>query len=527
MRALSARDSEASFALALLDLPSFGARKTLDGIERYGSAEAAYERATSSNAPSRISEFVKEHPLFDYEGVLSRTRELGGDFKIWTDEDYPANLSQWQGRPPVLFYKGNLSGLARRSLALVGRVDPSERGVDAANRFARLCVEHEISVVSGLAKGIDGASHRGALEDPPGNTYAVVAHGLDFAYPAENRDLYASIPEHGAVISQFATGTGPQRWTFPARNEVMCTLALGTVIVEAKEGCGSIIQADFSFKHGRPVFILSKNLKSGDTEWARKLVKRGAHVIEHFEQVLEIVERAHGELWDKPAPIQPMFEMEDMTSASAPRAAIFDLDGVVIDSRAATTRAIAAIATRHTGREIHPDTIKASQAPHKALQDAGVSNAWNVYTTEYDTAFAAEAEQVGVFDQMIAAIQQLREDGFLVAAVTSQPRRRIARMLPAEMQAHFQPLLASGEYPGKKDAGIQKVLRGLGVERENAVFVGDTASDLEAARKAGVKSVAVLWGFSTEADLDAWRPDEKAGTPRDAYNAIHRLTRVS
>lgn len=523
MSAPFARDHEAAYALALLDLPSFGARKSLDAIDRFGSAEAAYAAATGPQGLERATAYAREHPLFDYEGVIHRTRQLGGDFKLWMDEDYPANLSQWQGRPPVLFFKGDLSGLARRSLALVGRVDPSEGGVDAANRFARLCVEHEISVVSGLAKGIDGASHRGALEDPPGNTYAVVGHGLDFAYPAENRDLYSAIPEHGAVISQFPTGTGPQRWTFPARNEVMCTLALGTVIIEAKEGCGSIIQADFSFKHGRPVFILSKNLKSGDTEWAQKLVKRGAHVIEHFEQVLEIVERAHGELWDKPAPIQPMFEMDDMTSAPARRAALFDLDGVVIDSRLATTRALASIATRHTGRVVDPGSINPSQSPYKALQDAGVTNAWNVYKAEYDPAFTAEAEQVEVFEGMIAAIKQLQEDGFLVGAVTSQPRRRINQMLPAEIQALFDPLLASGEYAGKKDSGIQKALRGLGVDRDNAVFIGDSASDLEAARKAGVKSVAVLWGFSTEAELDAWMPDEKAGTVRDAYNAVHRL----
>lgn len=524
MLALSARDQEATYALALLDLPGFGSRKTLDSIARYGSAEIAYEQITGPSITDRIAEHLNEHPLFDYAGIITQTRELGGDFKIWSDPDYPANLSQWPGRPPVLFFKGDLSRLAPRSLALVGRVDPTPQGVDAAARFARLCVEHGIDVVSGLAKGIDGASHRSALADPPGKTFAVVGHGIDFAYPAENRDLYANIPRHGAVISQFPTGTGPQRWTFPARNEVMCTLALGTVIIEAKEGCGSIIQADFSFKHGRPVFILSRNLKSGDPEWAQKLVKRGAHVIEHFEQALEIVERAHGDLWGAHALTEPMFEMEDMYTAPAPKVAIFDLDGVVIDSRVATTRALASIAARHTGRNISPESINPAQAPHKALQDAGVADAWRVYTSEYDSAFALEVNAIAVFDQMVASIRQLKQDGFYIAAVTSQPRRRLVSMLPQDLHTLFTPLLASADYPGRKDQGIQKVLSGLAISRENAVFVGDTSSDLDAARKAGVKSVAALWGFSTEAELDAWLPDEKAATPQDAYEAIHRLT---
>lgn len=523
MSARSARDTTAAFALALLDLPSFGARKTLDAIGRFGSPEAAYLEVTGTGAAERLVSYAREHPLFDYEEVLRRTRELGGDFKLWSDADYPANLSQWEGRPPVLFYKGDLAGLAPRSLALVGRVDPTPGGVDAATRFARLCVDHGINVVSGLAKGIDGASHRAALADPPGKTYAVVGHGLDYAYPAENRDLYAEIPSHGAVISQFPTGTGPQRWTFPARNEVMCTLALGTVIIEAKEGCGSIIQADFSFKHGRPVFILSKNLKREDSEWARKLVARGAHVIERFEQVLELVERAHGELWEKPSASQPIFDLEELMTTPAPRAALFDIDGVVVDSRDAIVATVQDIARKHTGAEVAASRVQPSLAPHKALAAVGVSDAYSVYRSEYNSALGSHMAKVLVFQDMVAEVARLRQDGVKIAAVTNQSRDRVRKMVPPEVRQLFDTFLDWTDTRGDKAAGIEAALRRLGVAGADAVFVGDQPGDLDAARKAGVRSVAVLWGFSTEAELSAWLPDLMVSTPADAYTAIHSL----
>jgi len=235
MSALSARDRSAALILGLLDAPSFGSRRVLDLLERHGDVRNAWDAAIAAPETSdKVRNHLVHANLEAYENVIRSTYTLGGNFKLWSDSDYPANLSKWAGRPPVLFYKGQLQKLSTRALALVGRVDPTERGQEAALRFGRMCVDNDIQVVSGLAKGIDGASHRAALQEPAGTTFAVVGHGLDFAYPSENHDLYEQIPHHGAILSQFATGVGPQRWTFPARNEAMCTLALGTVIIEGK-----------------------------------------------------------------------------------------------------------------------------------------------------------------------------------------------------------------------------------------------------------------------------------------------------
>src|SRR5919197_1975942 len=238
------RNRAAAELAMLLDAPTIGPRRAMDLLARHGSAEQAIAvlRASPSTAEP-LRRFLGRADLTGYLHQIERTLAMGAGYLLWTDADYPANLRDWPGRPPILYAKGNMAGLGPRSLALVGRVDPSDQGRAAAARFAAACVAHDVIVVSGLAKGIDAAAHRGAL-DAGGWTYAVVGHGLDFAYPPDNADLYARIATRGAVLSQFATGVGPQRWTFPMRNEVMCTLAMGTVIVDATDGCGSLIQAD-------------------------------------------------------------------------------------------------------------------------------------------------------------------------------------------------------------------------------------------------------------------------------------------
>ncbi|MFD0851213.1 HAD-IA family hydrolase [Actinomadura adrarensis] len=510
------RDREASLTLLMLDAPSIGPTRMMSLLQTHGSAEAAYSEMRRTGN-QRIQEYFSSVDLDDYQASLVENYRLGGDYKLWSDEDYPTNLMRWKGRPPVLFYKGDLSHLGERSLALVGRVDATALGLDSARRFARKCVENEITVVSGLAKGIDAASHAGALEEPTGSTYAVVGHGLTHTYPRENAGLYQKIPSYGAIISQFRTEVGPQKWTFPARNEVMCTLALGTVIVEGKVGCGSIIQADFSFKHGRPVFILSKNLKSQDPSWAEDLVKRGAHVIERFDQVLDVIERTLGARWNRPTrrvgvEVQPLFDLENSKidvswSRTSDTAVIFDIDGVVVDSREATAVALADIASRHTGRAISPRQVDVVGAPHSILSELGVRKAYEVYKAEYDLALKRATDAVRVFDEVVEGIKELKSAGVRLAAVTAQPARRANTLLPSAVKELFEHFLCYNDTRGKKELGIRAALSKMEVSPERAVYIGDTPKDLEAARIAGVKGVGVLWGFSSEDQLSRW-PNE-------------------
>jgi DNA processing protein len=527
--ALSARDREAAEILALLDAPGLGPKRVLDALARWGNAEAASSHLANDPRADSLRSHFASLDLGHYETIISKTRALGGDIKLWSDKSYPANLTKWAARPPVLFFKGNLDELTPRSLALVGRVDPTEAGIAAATRFARLCVENEINVISGLAKGIDGASHRGALLDPPGNTYAVIGHGLDFAYPSENSDLYAAIPEHGAIISQFATGVGPQRWTFPARNEAMCTLALGTVIIEAKEGCGSIIQADFSFKHGRPVFILSRNLKGDDAGWAYELVRRGAHVIERFEQVTEIVENTMGDLWDE-RPAQGTFfdigpgglilDDSDGDAMTEPRAALFDLDGVVVSTMTATRSALAELATTHLGRAVQPEAIPALESPYKVLKSLGVSSAWDVYKNEYDAVWEKHLPESVVYTEVVDLIERLVAEGWRVGAITGQNKARAERMLPSHVRGFFEVFYTATR---DKAEGIRRALTSWSVPPTRAFYIGDQARDVDAARSAGVIGVAVLWGFSTSDELAVSRPDVVLAEPEDSSRLLELI----
>lgn len=504
------RDAEAAGILHLLDAPSVGPRRAFDLLRQHRSAAAVREALLrSSGTPDRVRVFLASTPLGEYERSIATTHKLGARFILWCDDDYPVNLGKWDGRPPVLFYLGDMTRLGERALALVGRVDPTEAGLESASRFARKCVDNDITVVSGLAKGIDGASHASALHEPPGVTYAVVGHGIDHRYPRENVPLYERIPSHGAIISQFRTGFAAQRWTFPARNEVMCTLALGTVIIEGKEGCGSIIQADFSFKHGRPVFLLSRNLELPDPEWAHALVKRGAHVIEHFDQVLDVVERTLGESWRQPQPVEePLFELAPSLVQPEPAVAVlFDLDGVVVDTREATAAALASIAERHTGRSVDHAGMVVAGAPHRILASLGVRDAYNVYKAEYDTEFENARGEVRVFEDVVEGLVRLKEKGVRLAAVTAQPRRRAETMLTPEVRNLFELFYTYNETRGDKSVGITKALRALSVDAGHAMYIGDTSQDLEAARRAGVKGVGVLWGFETEEQLRRWPHD--------------------
>jgi DNA protecting protein DprA len=523
-RALSARDEEAALRLLLLDAPSFGPKRVLDLLARYGTAELAYQALLSSTDTStKVLEHLTNADPESYRSVLAQTLAVGADFELAGSSSYPANLSKWAARPPVLFYKGQLDRLPTRALALVGRVDPTEYGENAAGRFARLCVENEIAVVSGLAKGIDGASHRGALSDPPGSTYAVIAHGIDQAYPAENGDLYAQIPLHGAVLSQFATGTKPQRWTFPARNEAMCTLALGTVIIEGKEGCGSIIQADFSFKHGRPVFLLSKNLKGEDTAWAERLVQRGAYVVTHFEQVLEVVERTHGSLWGE-RPVQgTLFEsVNDMAinSEALPKAALFDLDGVVVSTMEAERLAIAEIASGALNRSIEPDAVPPTGSPISKLRALGVPQPDSLYRSSYEAAWTRHLGDNIVFEEVAETIRQLRDEGWHVGAITSQTRSRARLMVPRRVQDLFEAFLTYSEGGKDKASAIRKVLGTWGVPPTSAFYIGDQVKDIDAAKAAGVTSVAALWGFTDETTLRSSRPDVVIRSPGESISLL-------
>ncbi len=200
------------------------------------------------------------------------------------DDDYPANLRVIYNLPPFLFYRGRLQREDARSVAVVGTRDASEEGIERARKMASLLTQHEVTVLSGLARGIDTAAHEETLARG-GRTIAVLGTGILCCYPKENSGLAERIVQSGALVSQFWPTQPPTSYSFPRRNVVTSGMSQGTVVIEASETSGAKMQARLALEHGKRVFLVSRLVTS--EPWAQKYVaERGAIEIRSVEDVL-------------------------------------------------------------------------------------------------------------------------------------------------------------------------------------------------------------------------------------------------
>lgn len=204
------------------------------------------------------------------------------------DPDYPANLRLVPDLPPFLFLRGQaLTPADVRSVAVVGTRDASSDGLSKASLMATRLVEHEVTVISGLARGIDTAAHKAALA-AGGRTIAVMGTGISSSvYPPENEELANQIAATGALISQFWPSARPARWTFPRRNAVMSGVAQGTVVIEAGSTSGAKMQARLALEQGKRVFLVRSLVTN--QEWARKYLQRGAVEVAVVEDVIRLL----------------------------------------------------------------------------------------------------------------------------------------------------------------------------------------------------------------------------------------------
>ena len=200
------------------------------------------------------------------------------------DEDYPANLRIVYNLPPFLTYRGSLQDDDARSVAVVGTRDATAEGIRQAARLASALTEAGVTVLSGLARGIDTAAHTATLE-AGGRTIAVMGTGIRTIYPRENAELAARIVERGALVSQFWPDTPPRTDTFPRRNVVTSGMSQGTVVVEASPTSGAKMQARLALQHGKRVFLLSSLVRERD--WARQYLDRGAIEVSDVADILQ------------------------------------------------------------------------------------------------------------------------------------------------------------------------------------------------------------------------------------------------
>lgn len=199
---------------------------------------------------------------------------------------YPPSLKKIHGAPLVLYVKGDLQEMDRYGIAMVGSRDSTNYGIQTAERMSRTFASSGLAVVSGMARGIDSASHRGALA-VGGRTIAVLGSGIDVPYPSENRKLLEEISLSGAVVSEFPLGTLPNRENFPRRNRIISGMSLGVVVIEATLDSGSLITVAYALEQGREVFAVPGNVTSVNSQGTNDLIKRGAKLVENAEEVLD------------------------------------------------------------------------------------------------------------------------------------------------------------------------------------------------------------------------------------------------
>jgi DNA processing protein len=279
--------------LALKAVPGIGDVLCKRVIERFGSPVAAFaadpsEWTSVDGIGSKVVDSVRTYRPDDtaIARELDRIDELEYDLIGLTDLRYPVLLRMIPDPPPYLYLKGDLRPEDNRAVAIVGARRASGYGRAVTEQLSRELAVRGFTIVSGMARGIDGWAHQAAL-DVPGRTIAVLGCGLDILYPREHHELRESIGRHGAVLSELPLGTPPDPVNFPKRNRVISGLSLGVVVVEAAARSGSLITARLALDQGREVFAVPGTIGSRTSVGTHALIKQGAKLVENVEDILD------------------------------------------------------------------------------------------------------------------------------------------------------------------------------------------------------------------------------------------------
>lgn len=268
-------------------------------LRQYGSAEAALAALPAGRRTFSRSAAQKEFELARRQNI----RLLAFD-----DPEYPENLRAAEDAPPIIYVRGQINCLRQPlSLSIVGARNASLNGRKLASQISCELTSQGVMIVSGMARGIDTAAHKGAMFalNRTGSTVAVLGTGIDIAYPAENQKLCEQIAEQGAVISEFPLGTEPSAGNFPRRNRIVSALTDGTLVVEASLHSGSLITARLALEQGRDVFAVPGFPTDERSAGPNKLIKDGAFLVENAEDILNVLsEDARRKIPRTPRPVQ-------------------------------------------------------------------------------------------------------------------------------------------------------------------------------------------------------------------------------
>jgi len=294
----SAHSNALMASLALFHLSGVGPNRHHKLIEWFGSAQAVIsgdrKLIQAAGVKSESVKLLDEYARSGFNSQLGRLVERdfewlshsGNTILLLDDDDYPSLLKHVDSPPPVLFVRGSCELLSEPQLAIVGSRNPSIDGKDNAYRFAKSMVNVGLAVTSGMALGVDGSAHQGAI-DGGGHTIAVVGTGADIIYPARHRGLADKILEKGVIVSELPLGTQPQPSNFPRRNRIISALSMGVLVVEASPRSGSLITAHCALDQGREVYAIPGSIHNPMARGCHQLLRQGAKLVESAEDIFE------------------------------------------------------------------------------------------------------------------------------------------------------------------------------------------------------------------------------------------------
>ncbi|MDK2982188.1 MAG: processing protein [Chloroflexota bacterium] len=277
--------------LAFSRVKGIGAARTQLLVKYFGSLKAAWEASEpqlrkAGLSPKPVQALLELRRNYDPQSEYQRVIDAGIQVLTMQEAEYPKRLAAIEYPPPVLFVKGKLCPEDDFSVAIVGTRRVTAYGRQVANELAAYLVQNQITVVSGLARGVDGIAHQAAL-NAGGRTLAVLGSGVDVIYPPEHRNLAAAIQQNGALISDYYPGTAPEGNNFPPRNRIISGLSLAVVIIEAGERSGALITANFAAGQGREVFAVPGTIYAPRSKGTNRLIRDGALPLLDFSEILE------------------------------------------------------------------------------------------------------------------------------------------------------------------------------------------------------------------------------------------------
>jgi DNA processing protein len=263
-------------------------------LDFFGSAELAWNAPGSALLSAGMPQKVIDRHYqiknqVDLDRIMDRISANAIRVVTWEEDEYPRRLKEINQSPPVLFIKGSINVEDDWAVAVVGTRRVTPYGRQVADELGRFLAQNGVTVISGLARGVDAIAHHAALE-AGGRTIAVLGSGVDVIYPPEHRKLATEIIQQGALVSDYPVGTQPDGVNFPPRNRIISGLSLATVVVEAGEKSGALITAEFAVDQGKDVFAVPGSILNAQSEGTNRLIEQGARPLLKFGEILETLQ---------------------------------------------------------------------------------------------------------------------------------------------------------------------------------------------------------------------------------------------